>query len=55
MGMAGNVHPPIIGGFVGRLAMLHRFRRRTFAQRGHFVFVRTGGKPERLHKGFHAG
>lgn len=45
-------HPPIIGGFVGCLAMLQAVRRRTFAQGGHSVFIRTGGKLERFHQLF---
>jgi len=53
--MAGNVQPPIIGGFVGCLAMLQAVRRRTFAQGGHFVFIWAGGKLERFHQRFKSG
>src|ERR1039457_715282 len=52
MRMGGDVQAPIIGGLVGCLAMLQAVRGRTFAQRGHFVFIRAGGKLERLHQRF---
>ena len=55
MRMGRNVHPPIIGGFVGCLALLQTLWRRTFTQRGHSVFVRAGGKLERFHNLFQAG
>ena len=50
--LGGNVHPPIISGFVGRVAMLHGLRRRTLAQGGYFVFMRACGKLERFHQRF---
>jgi len=55
MRVAGNVHPPIIGCFVGRLAKLQVLRRRTFPQGGHFVFIRAGGKLERFDQCFKSG
>ena len=49
IGIRGDVHPPISGGLVWRVAKLHLFRRGAFPQRGHLVFVGLRGEPERLH------
>ena len=53
--MAGDMHPPIIGGAVGSVAHLHGIRQGAFAQCGDFVFVRCGRKFERFHDGFQTG
>ena len=50
MRMGGDVQFPILGGLVGRVALLQRFRRGTFAQGRHLVFVGAGRKLERLDK-----
>lgn len=50
MRMSGNVQFPILNGLVGRVALLQRFRRGTLAQRHDLIFVRTGGKLERLNQ-----
>ena len=55
MRMGGDVQFPILGGFVGRLALLQGFGRGTFAQGRHLVFVGTGRKLERFNQRFHAG
>jgi len=38
--VARNVQAPILGGFLRGVAKLHCLRRRAFAQRNNFVFVR---------------
>jgi len=55
MRVGGNVQPPIVGGFVGRLALLQAVRRWTLAQGGYFVFIRAGGKLEGFHQCFKSG
>jgi hypothetical protein len=55
MRVRGNVHPPVIGSFVGRLALLQAVRCRTFPQGGHFIFIRAGRKLERFYKRFKSG
>ena len=49
IGIRGNVHPPISGGLVWRVAKLHLFRSGAFPQRSHLVFVGLCGEPERLY------
>ena len=55
MRMGGDVQFPVVGGFVGGVALLQRFGRGTLAQGRHLVFVGAGRKLERLDKRFHAG
>lgn len=49
IGIRGDVHPPISGGLVWRVANLHLFRSGAFPQRSHLVFVGLCGEPERLY------
>mgnify|MGYP007071098167 CR=1 FL=1 len=47
MRMRGDVQFPILGGLVGRVALLQGVRRGALAQRHDFVFVGAGGELER--------
>ena len=49
IGIRGDVHPPISGGLVWRVAKLHLFGGGAFPQRSHLEFVGLSGEPERLY------
>jgi len=53
--MVGNVHPPVFGGFGWSITDDQIIGRGTLAQRRDLVFVRSGGKLERLDQCVKAG